>query len=327
MKYIEVKIHVNRDGIEPVSSLLMEKGIEDIVVQDPRDVEELVSDSESYRWDYIDESVLKLQDEEPVISFYLENDRKSAELLEHIRIDIFKLKNDFLDGTFGTTVDFGPLEIEAEVVDDGQWKDNWKQYFKPSRLTERLVVKPTWEDYEADENDLVIELDPGMAFGTGTHETTSLCLKLLEKYGAKGKKILDAGSGSGILSIAAVLLGAKEAVGVDIDPTAVEVGRENVEQNGLSSKIRIVEGDLTKGIGYKADVILANIMADIVKLITPDVPAHLEKGGIYISSGILVERRDDVVMTIRESGFRILETVEDGEWCAIVAAYGKAGEN
>ncbi|MBQ9708236.1 MAG: 50S ribosomal protein L11 methyltransferase, partial [Firmicutes bacterium] len=219
-----------------------------------------------------------------------------------------------------------------------QWKDKWKEYFHPTKITDRLVVKPSWEDYSPAAGDLVIEIDPGMAFGTGTHETTSLCMKLLEKYmGASaadkdkksedvkgsaegwGLKVLDVGCGSGILSIAAARLGAGDVLGVEIDEDAVLVARENVELNGCSEGVKVIQGDLTKGIDYKADIIVANLMADLVMMLAGSAKAHLAPGGIFISSGILTDKEEIVSSAIVEAGFEIVEVAEDGEWCAIAA--------
>ena len=167
---------------------------------------------------------------------------------------------------------------------------------------------------------MVIEIDPGMAFGTGTHATTRVCVKLLEKYiTSEEDKVLDLGCGSGILSIAAALLGSKHVYGVDIDPNAVAASAENVEMNGLSEVIEIAYGDVTEGLGMKADIIAANLMADLIKMLSPDIAKHLEGKKIFISSGILEEKVDEVSEAVKNSGFEILEVLHEDEWCAIAA--------
>lgn len=319
MKYIQIDIRVKREGIEPVVSALLEVGITDTVVEDPADIADLLDKKNDYDWDYIDESVLELQEEEPKVTVFLDDDEEGRKKLESILVAIEALKIEAEAGIFGEGVDLGPLTAEVTVEDDSQWKDNWKEYFKPKKVGRRIVVKPTWYDYEEGPDDLVIELDPGMAFGTGTHETTSLCLRLMEDYMKPGDKVLDVGCGSGILSIAGALLSASDVLGVEIDPVAVDVARENIALNGVSDVAHAQYGDLTQGIDYRANLIVANLMADLVMMLSPDVAKHLLPGGKYISSGILVEKRDQVAGAIRDCGFRVIEIREDGMWCAIVA--------
>lgn len=320
MKYIQVDINVKRKGIEPAVSALLGVGITDTVVEDPADIEDLLDKKNEYDWDYVDESVLQLQEEAPKVTVFLEDDEEGRNKLQSIKVAVEALRIEAEAGIFGEGVDLGPLTVEVSIEDDSQWKDNWKEYFKPKKVGRRIVVKPTWYDYEAGRDDLVIELDPGMAFGTGTHETTTLCLQLMEDYLKPGDKVLDVGCGSGILSIAGALLEASEVLGVEIDPVAVDVARENIALNGVSGTARAQYGDLTKGIDFRANLIVANLMADLVMMLSSDVARHLLPGGKYISSGILVEKRDQVAQAIRDCGFAIDEIREDGMWCAIVAS-------
>lgn len=313
MRYIEVKIYTTQEGIDPLTCILMDMGIAGFAIEDASDFQDLMNKKNSYDWDYVDESVMDLANVETNVTFYLEESDENNSLLKELQLKIDELKTQRL-------LDYGKLNLVWKAVDDSDWKDNWKEYFKPSKITDRIVIKPTWEAYEGSKDELIIEIDPGMAFGTGTHPTTSLCIKLLEKYILPGKDaVLDVGCGSGILAIASALLGAKEILAVDIDPIAVRVSKENIELNHLSSKIRVAEGDLTKGLNEKAEIVVANLMADLVMMLSRDVAAHLKGKGIYISSGILIEKQVQVVASIEACGFQILDILEEGEWCAIAA--------
>lgn len=319
MKYIEINIHTTTEGIEPVIAELFNLGITDTVVDDPRDIEALMEKEHDYDWDYLDDEIVALADEEPKVTVYLEFDETNLQRADAVKLAMEQLLQRAKDGAFGVKVDFGSLATEIKVEDDQQWKDNWKEYFKPTKVSNTIVVKPTWEEYNKAEGEKVIEIDPGMAFGTGTHETTSLCIKMMEKYIKEGDSVLDVGCGSGILSIAAALLGSKNVLGVDIDPLAVQVSKENIDLNKVGKTVKSQYGDLTKGIDFKANILVANLMADLVKLLSKDVGKHLYPKGIYISSGILVEKEVEVAEAIRACGFKILEVREDGMWCVIVA--------
>ena len=323
MRYIQLTIHATRQGIEAVLPLLMSYGIDSISVDDPADFETIMEKKNAYDWDYVDEDVKKHPDREPTLTAWLDETEENRQTVQNIKVDIMKLKAEEQYHTFGADADFGRLYVETEVVDDEDWKDNWKEYFKPAKVTERIVVKPTWEEYDAKAGELVLEIDPGAAFGTGTHETTGLCMKLLEKYATGGVDaavdVIDVGCGSGILSIAAALLGCRYVLGTEIDSEAVQIARENVQQNGVASKVKVFEADLLNDVNYKADIIVANLMHHLVMKLAPDAYRHLDADGVFISSGILLEKRDQVAEAIEEAGFDILEILEDGEWCAIAA--------
>lgn len=319
MKYIEINIDTNLTGIDPVVSALDNIGITDTVVEDPRDVIDLLDHKEEYLWDYVDDSVVELKNEQPRVKVFMEESEESRAKTEELKECISALKKNVAEGMFGEGADFGTLEITIDINDDTEWKDRWKEYFKPAKISESIVVKPTWEEYEKKDGELVIEIDPGMAFGTGTHETTSMCVKMMEKYMKSDDNVLDVGCGSGILSIAGALLGAEDILGVDIDPVAVEVSQENIELNKVDDRVKVQYGDLTKGIDYRADMIVANLMADILLILTPDVAKHLKKDGIYILSGILLEKEQLIVKCLEENGFEVIEVMEDGDWCCPVA--------
>ncbi len=340
-EYKEVKIYTQQENIDSLVHILDDMGIEGFLIEDSRDIQELLEKKNSYDWDYVDEKLLDLDQIETNITIYLEIDpnleidsiNKELYVNQNIKaLDSDSLNSEewTLDKIQGELLGTGLVErIEIQTVKDEDWKDQWKEYFHPTRVSNRIIVVPSWEksleEQEGEEKPLIIRLDPGMAFGTGTHETTSLCLKLLEKYLKPGDSLLDVGCGSGILSIGGALLGASEVLGVDIDPEAIRVSLENIEMNRDmiretgDSKVQILKGDLTRGIDFQADVIVANLMADLVMMLAVHVEKNLKPQGYFISSGILVEKKALVSEAITAAGFEIVEIMEDGEWCAICA--------
>ena len=317
MKYLEITIKLNRCAIEPALAALDMIGIDDAEVRDPHDAEEIMADKETYEWDYVDAKVAADIGKTPEIHIY--HDLSDHGFVAAVSGAMEKLKKDFDDGVYGEGQDPGKITVTSEVKDDSLWKDKWKEYFKPAHISDRIVVKPTWEKYEPAEGEIVIEIDPGMAFGTGTHETTSMCIKALEKYITPGASMLDAGCGSGILSIAGARLGAADVLGVDIDEEAVRVSEENFELNGTSDVCRAEVGDVTKGVNYQADIVAANLMAELLCMIAGGLAAHMKKGGVLVSSGILNEKEEMVRSSFEEAGMTITEVMHDGEWCCIVA--------
>ncbi|TDP54580.1 50S ribosomal protein L11 methyltransferase [Aminicella lysinilytica] len=328
MKYIEINIETSETGIELIVARLLALGIDNTEVTDPHDIQEIMEQKETYAWDYIDDSVVEKMQEAPVVTVYLEEGSAGLEKAKEIRADMADMvvaaaTGAYGPGTDGKGVDLGSMKILVNDRDDSQWKDKWKEYFKPFRVSEHIVIKPTWEEYTGEPADHILEIDPGMAFGTGTHETTSMCIEMIEKYLKPGDKVLDAGCGSGILTIAAILLGAGQALGVDIDREAVRVANENIVKNHVEDHATARFGDVTEGVDFRGDLVVANLMAELVCMISPDVPAHLVDGGIYISSGILTEKEDMVKAALKGAGFEIVEIDRKGEWCCIVARKGK----
>lgn len=326
MRYLELVIHTTEEGLEPLEAELMSMGYTDLVVNDPRDFQDLMNKKHEYDWDYLSEDVMGLGEQEPTVTVYLEGEETGNGYFQAQKIDMMleDLRQSLMNGEFGPEADFGPLTVTTALRDDGEWKDNWKEYFKPKKVSDHIVVCPLWEDYELSPEEeeagvKILRIDPGMAFGTGTHETTSLCLKALEKYLKPGMSVLDVGTGSGILAIAAKLLGAGEIKAVDIDPEAVRSARENAMTNGMADKIDISPGDLTKGVEFKADVVVANLMADLVMMLSGDVRKHMNDGAVFISSGIIEEKLEDVRTCLKGKGFDILEVTEDGMWRAVTA--------
>ena len=302
MKYKALKIEIRRDNLQETVDALIAGGYESLVIDDPEDLKDIEEHPEWYKYDYIEESLSDAV-RKPVISIYFSDDEEGLKEAERAKAIAVETSADCSISTTG---------------DDSEWLYKWQENFKPTKVGERIVVKPSWEEYSAKEGELVIEMDPGMAFGSGLHETTTLCIKALENVLA-AERVLDVGTGTGILAIAAMLLGAERSLGIDIDADAVRIAKENVERNGLTDKIELREGDLMAGVDFEADIIVANLMADLVIRLSPAAAEHLAPGGIFISSGILDIKEDIVAEAVREAGFEIIEVLHDGEWCAIVA--------
>lgn len=312
MRYLQTQIYTTDTGIEELTGLLMRFNIDQTVVESPETAHEILDKKHDYEWDYVDEDFID-DNAEPKITFYLTDDEDGRKLLNMVKEAVIHMAKEDGEEVLGR------LEIETTVVDDGQWKDSYKEHFKTIDLTDNIIVKPSWEPVPENNTKKVLELDPGMAFGTGDHATTSMCAVLMDEAGCEGKKVLDIGTGSGILAIAADLLGASDILGVDIDPSAVEVAIENAEANGCGDNVRFIEGDLTKGIDFRADIVVANLMAEMVVMLISSVRKHLLPEGVFISSGILVEKKDMVIEALDKAGFETVKVMEKGEWCAILA--------
>lgn len=212
---------------------------------------------------------------------------------------------------------FGSLQMSLQDVMDEDWAENWKKYYKPMRVGKNLVIRPVWEQYEEKPGDRVIVMDPGMAFGTGTHETTRLCMEMIEKHFGGGNA-LDIGTGSGILAIALGLLGASEVTAVDIDPVAVKAAGDNIARNKMSKKVHAMKGDLARDIKDPFDFICANILADVVISLAEPVKTLLKEGAPFLASGIIKDRREDVLNAFSKIGYKLLDEKAEGEWVALL---------
>jgi len=306
--WIEIRVITKSEALEEVSGIFYGLDCKGVSIEDPNDI--LERKQGPLTWDFADINVLEHKGEYAVVKAYFSEEDDIEDIIAYIKEKIEELRE------FG--VDIGEGRVENEKMFEEDWANNWKKYYKPTLLGEKIVVKPTWEEYTPKENELVIELDPGMAFGTGTHETTRMCIQSLEKYVKPESTVFDVGCGSGILAIAAAKLGAKMAIGVDLDPVAVEAAKENVKYNNLEN-IEVLYGNLVDVIEGKADIVVANILAEIVCILTDDVKRVLKEGGYFISSGIIHDRVEMVVNKLEESGFEVLEKNKDGEWNCIVA--------
>ena len=255
--------------------------------------------------DLIDEELLQKNREEAIIHLYLPSNENARESLS------------FLKERFEAV--HIPFQADTDTVDPKDFENNWKKYFKSTEIGRRLCICPSWEQYNNKENRKVLKIDPGAAFGTGTHATTAMCLALLDQFITPNQTVLDIGCGSGILSIAAVLLGAERATGIDIDPVAVKVARENAALNGLSEKTEFLVGNLNEKITNRYSVVCANIVADVIMALAPDVPGLLAPGGRFLCSGIIDSRAEEVRAALLRAGLQITNTVTESNWVAFAA--------
>ena len=308
-EWLEVTIVTSSEAVEAVSGILYNTDVKGISIEDSEDVE--FKKKNPGDWDYFDETLIAIKDG-AVIKGYYKEDEKFQEYIDYIK-ESFEHISDF-------GIDKGTGIITVNKVNEEDWENNWKKYYKPTKIGEKIVVKPIWEDYSPKKDEIIVELDPGMAFGTGTHETTRMCIKALEKYVKNNSVVFDIGTGSGILAITAAKLNAAKVTGVDLDPVAVTSATENVKYNNIHN-IEILHGNLLDVVQGKADIIVANIIADVVIILVEDVKKCINKGGYFISSGIINARKDDVVNKLVESGFEIQEVNVDGEWVSVVAKY------
>lgn len=305
MDWIKVRIFRKKEELEMAQGFLLDLGIEGWEMENDGDIEDYLQDSSVY-WDYIDEALTRRDKGPTAISLYLPEDKKGYAQLEAI-------KKEF-------------PHIEIESIKSSDWENNWKEYFKPIEIGKTLVIKPSWETYHNADNRKVVTLDPGNSFGTGTHESTYLCLVEAERLVKKGMKVLDAGCGSGILGISALALGASFGVFFDIDSSAVNTCEENLKLNLFEDKYLVEAGDLLKDRYLRElvkdegdyDLVFANIVPDVIISILEELFKVLKKGGILITSGIIIERKDEVADKMKDLGFVNISFKEMNGWVVLV---------
>ena len=306
MEWAEVSFRTSHDAVEAVSALFGDAGASGTVIEDPALINEYIH---SGLWDYTD---IPEQKETSVVTVkaYFSADDSLEEKLSALREGLNRIA--------GRGVDTQPAEFSVARVQDEDWANSWKKYFHTDRVGERIVIQPSWEEYEPRAGEVVLRLDPGAAFGTGTHPTTAMCLRAMEKLVKPGMTVFDVGTGSGVLAIAAAKLGAKTVRAVDYDATAVRVALENIEANGVGNLVFTAESDLFSAIDGKAGLVTANLIADLVIRLLPELDAHLEKGGALLASGVIENRAQEVREATETAGFFVAEDFEEKEWHAMV---------
>ncbi len=314
MQWCEAMVHTTTEGSDIVSEALMRLGAAGTEIVDRSDVPDPTKPG--VYWELYDPKLTESMPEDVLVKGWFEQNEHTHDVLQAVRQRLAELSRE----DFGIVM--GSLALEMQSVADEDWSENWKKYYKPFRIGTHLVVKPTWEPYAPEPDDLIIELDPGMAFGTGTHETTNMCMQLLEKHLSDGMRVMDVGTGSGILAIAAAKLGAKDVLAIDIDPDAVKVARENVVLNKADGRVRVVKGDLVKGEAMPCELAVANIVADAICMLAGPLTRHLVRGGLLICSGIIREREQDVLAAAKAAGYQVADRLEKGEWVALCLKNG-----
>ena len=318
MDWLELHIDTIHAGLEPVETLLSSLGIDGVVIDDETEFQDFLENNHQY-WDYVDEDLEKQMQGKSRVTFYLEAGEEGFAKMGEVRIALEALKKSHSD--------CGTLLMTMSNMKDADWENNWKQYYKPMEIGDRLLVIPQWEQEDPKVREALeagrvpLILEPGLTFGTGSHATTRLCLTALERHIHGGEKVLDLGCGSGILSIAALKLGAVSAVAVDIDDKCLDVAYENAAMNSIGRDVYAVKaGDiltdtaLQAEIGAGYDLVVANIVADVIIGLAPAVRPLLKEGGLFLCSGIIDDRAEEVAGKLREAGLEILETHSSEGW-------------
>lgn len=340
MRWNEITVHTTEEAVEMITNFLHELGAGGVSIEESGTLNKQ-RDTSLGQWYEL--PLNDIPEGQAVIKAYFAETEPAEEVVVQLRESIRRLRDEI-------GIDSGSAKVAVCEVNEEDWANGWKKYFKPIRITERLTIKPTWEEYEPHRDELIIELDPGMAFGTGTHPTTALCLRMLEKIVRPGQQIIDVGTGSGVLAIAAAKLGAEHVLALDLDPVAVSSAQENVRLNGLHSRITVRQSDLlgvlrqngslkamkesdetaeksggtrkkSSGLGVRlpAQVLVANILAEIIVQFLDDAYDALAAGGLYLVSGIYKNKEAEMEKALLAAGFSLADKAKEQDWVAFVA--------
>ncbi|MGE7623298.1 50S ribosomal protein L11 methyltransferase [Viridibacillus sp. NPDC096237] len=309
MKWSELSIHTTSEAVEAISNILHEAGASGVVIEDSEDYGKERADQFGEIYDLNPKDFPK---DGVIVKAYLAETSFLGETVEEIKVAINNLVN--------YDINIGHNKVTLNEVNEEDWATAWKKYYHPVKISNRFTIVPTWEDYEpVNSDELIIELDPGMAFGTGTHPTTVLCLQALEKTIKATDSVVDVGTGSGVLSIGAALLGAKHIHALDLDEVAVRSAIENVQLNKVEEVIDVMQGNLLDTVKEPADVVVANILAEVIMTFTDDAYTIVKPGGLFITSGIIEPKKDDVKASLEKAGFIIEEVMMMEDWVAIIS--------
>ena len=305
MKWCEISIQTSHEAVELIAEIFRDLGASGVVIEDPELLNDYIT---SGKWDYTDIPIAK-ETEVVVEKAYLPVNGELEGRIQTLQQEIKALES--------RGVNTAPAVLTTAELQDEDWSDTWKQYFHTEKPGERVVIKPTWEEYEPKDDEVVIELDPGAAFGTGTHATTSMCIRQLEKLVKPGMTVFDVGTGSGILSIISAKLGATNIQAVDYDDSVLKIVEENLEQNNVQDIISVAQSDLMQNVHGKAELVIANIIADIIIRLFDQLDEHLEQGGTLLTSGIIEDRIEDVLAAAEKHGYGVVERMESKGWACI----------
>jgi len=311
MNWMEYTVLTTTEASDLISQILMDAGSAGTMIEDKNDV--AANQRPEGQWDIIDEEIARRIGDDVKVTGYFQTDETLRDRIAGIEAELRRVREMDLG------MDLGKLETLTKGFDEEDWAESWKKAYKPFRLGEHIVIKPGWEEYEAQPGDHIIEIDPGMAFGTGTHETTGMCVELIETYVKPGDRAIDIGTGTGILAIAAAHMGAKPVLATDLDAVAVRVAEENVKINGFDGTITCRCGNLLDAVDEVGDVVIANIIADVIIMLAAPVKKHVAENGVFICSGIANDRRDEVLKALSDAEYEVMDVLSKGEWTAIAS--------